>query len=539
MKRKLFLRLIITFLIAFVIYYVTLPAINLHNPGFYVYLLFILFIFKFISLFFKAEDKIKFFKQGGKINIRSKENLSHGDLYLIYIVVAVFVLIVISNLIYSPLFMSKRYSNRLVVSEDNSFQDDIVEVDFNQIPLLDKDSSSKLGDRVMGQMSELVSQFEVSSLYTQINYNNEIIRVTPLEYASGIKWLTNRKNGVKGYITVNSVDGESKLIKIDKGMKYMPSAYFNENLNRKLRFTYPTKIFGKASFEIDNEGNPYWIVPTIKYSAVEKLEDVDGIVMLDPISGDSKYYSVKDIPTWVDQVYSANLIIDQFDDRGMYKNGFLNSIFSQKGVVQTTDGYNYMIQNDDVYLYTGVTSISSDESNIGFIIANLRTKETKYYNVPGAEEYSAMYSAMGQVQQMDYDSTFPLLINLNNRPTYLISLKDDAGLVKMYAFVDVEDYQKVSVSDSSLGVSEAARIYLNNVDFKNKNSLSVEKNIKIKSITNATIDGISYYYIIDDNNQKYKVSIKISDNLPFYQIGDVVNIKFNKEKDIIDIIEIK
>ena len=392
----------------------------------------------------------------------------------------------------------------------------------------------------MGQMSELVSQFEVSSLYTQINYNNDIVRVTPLEYASGIKWLTNRKDGVKGYITVNSVSGKSELVKLQDGMKYMPSAMFNENLSRKLRFSYPTKIFGNASFEVDNEGKPYWIVPTLTYSSVELLEEVEGVVILDPVSGDSTYYDVKNVPTWVDQVYNPYLIISQFDDWGMYKNGFFNSIFGQKGVVQTTDGYNYMIQGDDVYLYTGVTSINSDESNIGFITTNLRTKETKFYAVPGAEEYSAMESAKGQVQQMNYSSTFPLLINLNGRPTYLISLKDNAGLVKMYAFVDVEDYQKVVVSDASLGVEEAARNYISNVELNNKNDVNVEKTIVIKQINTGIIDGVSYYYIVDKSNQKYKVSIKVNDKvLPFLKNGDSVKVKYLKEKEVIDIISVE
>ena len=436
--------------------------------------------------------------------------------------------------------MSGKYASRINILEDNSFEADIKEVDFSQIPLLDKESSSKLGDRVMGQMSELVSQFEVSSLYTQINYNNDIVRVTPLEYASGIKWLTNRKDGVKGYITVNSVSGKSELVKLQDGMKYMPSAMFNENLSRKLRFSYPTKIFGNASFEVDNEGKPYWIVPTLTYSSVELLEEVEGVVILDPVSGDSTYYDVKDVPTWVDQVYNPYLIISQFDDWGMYKNGFFNSIFGQKGVVQTTDGYNYMIQGDDVYLYTGVTSINSDESNIGFITTNLRTKETKFYAVPGAEEYSAMESAKGQVQQMNYSSTFPLLINLNGRPTYLISLKDNAGLVKMYAFVDVEDYQKVVVSDSSLGVEEAARNYISNVELNNKNDVNVEKTIVIKQINTGIIDGVSYYYIVDKSNQKYKVSIKVNDKvLPFLKNGDSVKVKYLKEKEVIDIISVE
>ena len=307
-----------------------------------------------------------------------------------------------------------------------------------------------------------MSQFTVSDLYTQINYNDEITRVTPLEYANVIKYFTNHKSGVPGYIKVNSVTGKTELVRLDQGMKYMPSAILNENLYRKLRFSYLTEIFGEASFEIDNEGNPYWIVPTLKYTGVGLKKEVSGVIILDPKTGSSKKYNVGEIPSWVDHVYPSDLIIEELDDWGTYKNGFINSIFGQKGVVNTTDGYNYTVMNDDVYLYTGITSVASDESNIGFILCNLRTKETFFYSVSGAEEYSAMESAKGQVQQMNYDSTFPLLINLNNKPTYLLSLKDKAGLVKMYALVDVADYQKVVVTDSSEGIEKAIKNYLGN-----------------------------------------------------------------------------
>jgi hypothetical protein len=294
-----------------------------------------------------------------------------------------------------------------------------------------------------------------------INYNDEIMRVTPLEYHGFIKWLTNRKNGIKAYITVNSTTGSAKLIKMKKGMKYAPSAYFNENLYRKIQMSYPTKNIESINFEIDNEGNPYWTASVVKYVGVGLRRDVVGLIIFNPITGKSKYYDVDKVPTWVDHVYEADLILEQVADWGAYKNGFWNTIFGQKEVVATTTGYNYLAQDDDIYLYTGITSVIADESNIGFILTNLRTKATKYYSVAGAEEYSAMDSAEGQVQQMKYKSTFPLLINLNGKPTYLVSLKDNAGLVKMYAFVDVLDYQKVVATDASKGIEKAAEAYLN------------------------------------------------------------------------------
>ena len=318
-------------------------------------------------------------------------------------------------------------------------------------------------------------------------------------------------------------------------MKYVESAHFNENLYRKLRFSYPTVNFGNISFEIDNEGNPYWIVPTIKYTAVGLKAKVTGAIILDPITGESEKYDLKDVPSWVDNVHDAELLIEQLDDWGTYKGGFLNSMFGQKNVVNTTDGYNYLVMNDDVYLYTGITSVVSDESNLGFVLTNMRTGETKYYVVPGAEEYSAMSSAEGQVQDMKYKSTFPLLINLNGKPTYVVSLKDSSGLVKMYAFIDVKDYQKVVATDSSKGINAAAQNYLNNASFEIKEDELTTKTITINMITPVNINGNTYYYIESTENKKYRASILLNDTLPFIKSGDTINISYKRENTVTEI----
>ena len=233
------------------------------------------------------------------------------------------------------------------------------------------------------------------------------------------------------------------------------------------------------------------------------------------------------------------LIIEQVDDWGLYKEGFLNSLFSQTNVVKTTEGYNYTVMNDDVYLYTGITSVSSDEANIGFILTNMRTKETNYYAVPGAEEYSAMASAEGQVQQMKYKSTFPLLINLNNKPTYLMSLKDNAGLVKMYALVDVENYQKVVVTDATDGIEKAIINYLGDSEVQ-VGDKTLSEDIVINKINSVNIDGNTYYYIIDDEDRRYRISIKVNrDMLPFLSEGDSLKVYYNEEKSVIEVIRVE
>ncbi len=527
MRKENIISIIATLVFASIWYYFVLPAIHLQSPEFWVFIVFALGFYTLVSFCFSSTIV------RGRIEVKKHTVFAFCSIFVLI------TLLLMINFIVSPLFDSKGYSERIQIDENRSFTEDVAPVDFRTLPLLDKDSSSKLGDRVMGQMPEMVSQYSVSDRYTQINDNQNIVRVTPLEYNGFFKYLNNRNQGVTGYITVNSVTGESNLVKLEKGMKYVPSAIFGEDLYRKLRFSYPFDVFGKENFEIDNEGNPYWIVPVIKFTGIGLKREVAGVIILDPITGKSEKFALSDVPSWVDHVYESDLIIEQVNDWGKYRNGFWNSIFGEKNVVSTTEGYNYIAMNDDVYLYTGITSVSNDEANIGFIMTNMRTKETRYYAVPGAEEYSAMASAEGQVQQMKYTATFPLLINLNEKPTYLISLKDNAGLVKMYAFVDAVDYQKVVVTDAKEGIEKAAENYIGKENIGVGKEM-LEKEITVARVTTALIDGMTYYYITDIEGKRYRASIKVAEEkLPFVEKGNKLMIGYYQEKTVTEVNQLK
>ncbi|MGI6608338.1 MAG: CvpA family protein [Erysipelotrichaceae bacterium] len=492
-------------------YFILLPPINPSNLGFWVFFLPALFGPVFIVI--QTKTISKGFNKG-------------KALYPTVVVLVLVAIYLLGAVIFSPMFSSKIYKNRIQVT-NGSFEDDIKEVDFNNLPLLDKDSARKVGDRVVGQIPELVSQFSVSDEYSLINYKDKIVRATPLEHNGLFKYFANMQ-GTAGYILVDCTTGEATLVKTEDGLKYLPSAYFFHDLNRHLRFSYPFTNFGDISFEVDEQGIPFWIVQTVEYTWVNLKKEVSGVIAVNAITGETHRYEVKDIPLWIDEVFDARLVIEEIDSWGRYQNGYLNSIFAQKNVVQTTDGYTYITMDDDVFMYTGITSISSDESNIGFVLVNLRTHEARFYDVPGAEEYSAMDSATGQVQEKQYTTTFPLLINLNGRPTYLLSLKDAAGLVKMYAFVDVINYQKVTVTDASLGIKYAAEQYLKMMGISSEEPHDVTSAIiTIKHLTSVVVDGNTYYYIVSDNDDVY--SIKASVNLsvtPFMEIDDIYRIEY-------------
>lgn len=392
----------------------------------------------------------------------------------------------------------------------------------------------------MGQMVDYVSQFEVDESYEQINYNDNPYRVTPLEYSDLIKWFTNRGDGLPAYIRVNMVTQESEVVKLKEGMKYSKSEHFGRKIERHLRANYPALMFDTLAFEVDEKGTPYWIAPVYDYKiGIFGGKDITGAVLVNAINGDHQYYDIKKVPEWVDRAYPAELVLGQLENYGKFTNGYINTLLSQKGVLRPTDGYNYVAINDDVYLYTGLTSVSKDASNVGFAMINLRTKEGKYYNISGAEEYSAMSSAEGQVQNLKYKATFPILINAGGQPTYFLSLKDDANLVKKYAFVSVENYQIVATGDS---VAQAEQAYYALLESNGKKTDAGDfKTHKltgaITAINEAVIDGNStYYFKIEGNETVFIGDISLSNRFPLAKVGDNVTIEFVNSKDDSEVI---
>ncbi|MDO4178721.1 MAG: hypothetical protein Q4D21_05965 [Phascolarctobacterium sp.] len=526
----LLVRVIISVFLIFGLFYLNLPPINLRSPHFWFFIMQCIIVC-IIANFFGSISEI--FGRATKYGQLDTEDFKEifGEFtrpvkYGIIALIGIFCFIFLGNLIGHPLLWSSNYYNLLKIEEGN-FAKEVSQVSSKNIPVVDRDSASRLGKRKLGEMSDLVSQFDIMENYTQINYKGTPYRVTPLRYGDGIKWLYNMSEGIPAYITVNMVTQESALVRLDKGIKYSESEYFFRNIHRFLRFKYPTKIFDEISFEIDDNGTPYWIAPTISYRvALWDGEDIDGAVLVNAQTGESKYYDLKDIPNWVDQVFISDLIIRQLIYHGRYVNGYINSKLGQKGVLQPTDGYNYLAINDDVYLYTGLTSVMSDASNVGFVLVNLRTKEAKYYNVPGAEERSAMSSAMGKVQHLNYKATFPILLNIKNRPTYFLSLKDGAGLVKMYAFVDVEQYQVVGTGST---VPQALENFFQTLGVdgtpaSTDNGSEKKKSGVISAMSQAVVSGnTAYYFILTDDKKVYRASIEISEKLPFLRVGDKID----------------
>lgn len=514
-KGKVF-AVIAAIILAGIYYYITIPAINIHASGFWMFILAVLVIVLFVYGVRRVHS----------VTELKTNKIMKAGIALIALVIIVFAL---GTLLSSPVVNAGKY-RKLIEPETSNFTEDIKQISFDQIPLLDKDSAEILGNRKMGSMVDMVSQFEVSSIYSQINYKGRPVRVTPLVYASPIKWLTNMRQGIPAYITIDMATQNTELVKLENGIRYSEAEYFNRYIYRHLRFQYPTYIFDQLSFEIDDQGVPYWICPVKKYNiGLFGGQTIGRVVLCNAVTGECEDYKVEDCPSWVDRVYPADLLVQLYDYYGTLKNGFFNSVLGQKGCLQTTEGYNYLALDDDVWVYTGVTSVSGDRSNVGFVLMNQRTKETKYYEIPGAEEYSAMDSAEGQVQNLGYRATFPLLLNISDEPTYFLALKDNAGLVKKYAMVNIQKYQNVAIGDS---VSECEKSYVKMI----KGSTAVaDENTKsvtgvIKRMAQGVIDGNTHYYIVLENRKNLIFDVPITDFLGIvkYVEGDTITISYNE-----------
>lgn len=502
-------------------YYVTLPAINIHASEFWMYLVVLVILAAVVFI--------------RKKNLNRYDWKESKGLKVILGILAVLVIAYVAgSVLSSPIVNAKKYQELLTV-KNGEFTKDIEELSFDQIPLLDKDSAELLGDRKMGSMVDMVSQFEVDELYSQINYQDQPVRVSPLRYANLIKWFTNQKDGIPAYVKIDMATQNTELVKLKAGMKYTTSDHFNRNIYRHLRFKYPTYIFDDLSFEIDEEGVPYWVCPVKKYNiGLFGGVTVGRVVLCNAVTGETEDYAIDEVPEWIDHAYSADLLVQLYDYYGTLKHGYFNSILGQKDCLITTNGYNYLAIDDDVWVYTGVTSVSGDQSNVGFVLMNQRTMETKFYAIEGATEASAMSSAEGQVQNLKYVATFPLLLNISGEPTYFIALKDDAGLVKKYAMVNVQKYQIVAIGDT---VSECEEVYTelmyqNGIKVDESDNREVETmTAKISKIAQGVIEGNSHYYIMLEGSEDiFDVSVVDFIDIIKYDVGDEVTVEYKKDE---------
>ena len=524
---RVLINLAVTLAVGLVYFYVNLPPINLQAPEFHTFVLLLCVIYCGCAVLTSG-----FQGQGVKGYFQF---LKRQCLVPVAAAVLSLLLCIGGSVVGSVIFRAKDYAQLLPI-QVGDFAAEVDEISYDQIPMLDRQSAERLGDRKLGELSDMVSQFAVVNDYTQINYRGRPVRIATLTYMDLIKWFTNRSDGLPAYLLIDMVTQNVELVRLEEGIKYTNVEHFGRNLYRHLRFHFPTYLFAQPVMEIDEEGVPYWICPRlVRTIGLFGGTDVKGAVLVNAITGECAYY--EQVPDWVDNLYPAGLIVQQYDYYGMYHNGFLNSLFGQRDVTVTTDDYNYIAMGDDVWVYTGVTSIGGDQSNIGFILTNQRTKESHFYSCAGATEHSAMDSAEGMLQNLKYKATFPLLLNVGGQPTYFMAMKDNAQLVKKYAMVNVRQYQVVATGDT---VAECEQNYLSmlsqNGIVESGTGLAGTETVEgaVAEIRSAVMEGNSYYFIrLIGGDVFYSVCAADQPLAVIVSPGDQVSITFHPGRESI------
>ncbi|MBS3972534.1 MAG: hypothetical protein KGZ84_05945 [Erysipelotrichia bacterium] len=515
---------VIVFVLLFVIDYITLPAWNFRNPMLYILIAILITIwtvlFQFISR--KLYTWTKF-------------------AYLISIGLIAFT--VVFGFLSSEMLNASQYQQQIKITSNVSFDASFESIALNKIPVVDKSTAIKLGEKQIGTIQSLGSQYYVNPKYTIISQNNALYRVANLEYRDFIKWLNNRNQGITSFVKVNvSNPSDVSLINLQEGMKILPNALFNDNLYRFVRFNHRDKILGSYAFELDDQNKPYFVVSVLSPEiGMFGGLSAQGAIIVDPVNKTSAYYDIADLPQWVDHVQPTEIAWSQIDNWGYYINGFFNTLFAQKDMIQTTEGYNYVLLNDQIHVYSGLTSVGADRSIVGFSLINLRTKEARFYQLGGADEYAAMSSAQGQVQHLGYIATFPVLINIEGVPTYFIALKDREELVKMYAMVAVTNYDAVGVAES---VNLAYQTYVQRLTSLNMIDTIIQptnqKDILVLSKDQVVMDGNSYVIIKDDTGDIYSFKLSLNLNALFIEPGTTIKVTFNDlNADVIEVIAIQ
>lgn len=435
---RLLISAVITAVAGSVLYYMMLPALNFKDSQMYIFIIALIVVFMAAFSFACRANKL----------IERKEYVKKKSVIPLIIVAVIVAVMAIGWICGATIFRAGSYSKLMPVTE-SKFSEDFKSISYDSVPRIDQSRALTLADQQLGSLSEYKSQYVVSNTTTMINYNGNPVRVAYLEYADMFKWFNNTKEGLPAYMIIDLVTQKVTVVnckeQFGEGIKYSPTELFNEKLFRHIRFQYPTALLDTPNFEIDDDGRPYWITPVLdKTIGLFGGTDVKGAVITDALTGESNYYDIEEVRTnaelqWIDVVYSENLVIEQYNYYGKLKNGFWNSIIFQNDVNLTSAGSGSIALDDDVWVYTGVTSSEADSSNFGFILCNQRTKETRYYQNGGAMENAAQQSAQDAIQNYGYRAIFPILLDIEGRPTYFMGLYGSSNTVKGYALVNLED----------------------------------------------------------------------------------------------------
>lgn len=512
----------------FLILYVIINSTNL-NPLYYEGAMFygVTLTLYIVAWVISKIGKLNFFKdEYGNLKF-SFDKGSPFPKYAKYALIIVWIFIGFMMIMSTVFFNVDKYKNQMPDAEVKEFTSDLQPIDISQIPIVDKAMAMQLADKKLGERQSLGSQVYLGEPVIQ-RVNDKLVWVVPLHHSGFFKWINNL-SGTPGYIVVSATNTQNVEYVEGYKIKYHPNSFFFDDLKRYVRLK--SALFQGItdySFELDETGQPYWVITTYKNKAGFSLPEADGAIIVNATNGDIKKYSLNDIPSWVDRIQPEHFIINQINNKGNYIRGLFN--FSNKDKYKTSNGHAIIYNNDKCYLFTGLTSVGADDSSIGFMMVDMVTKEPKLYKLSGATENASRQSAQGSVQQFGYFASFPIILNYDSIPTYFMTLKDKSGLIKQFAMVSVKNYLLVATGETVVDtMNNYKKILQNNyTDIGDNNKSKATVTGKVVRISSHVENGNSVYSFILDSvvDKVFTVTNKTSPQAVFTRDGDSITISY-------------
>lgn len=474
--------------------------------------------------------------QNGGNAVRRYKVMGVAGIFLL--VLGVCNIIVFPLLTSAPLFYSQSYRDLLGEVKESSFSSDVEPINLSQIRIVDEETARKLADKKIGEVPALGSEVQLGDMVLQ-RVRDKLYYVAPLEHRGFFQWLSNYQKGSKGFILVSATNPQDVRLIQNSYLKYQMRGFLFDYLPRYL-YAHGFVNVGMTDylFQVDHDLTPYWVVTLYKNKIGYRGGDAIGVATVNAQTGEVARYDMDNIPAWIVRVQPEDFVLRQIQDWGEYVNGFWNSIFAKAGTMRPTGREMHLIYgNDDkIYWYTGLTSSGKDESTVGFIMVNSRTKEAKWYKVAGADEAGAKKSAEGQVQEKGYRAGYPILYNIYGVPTYISPLKDKEGLLKAVAFISVENYTQVGVGAD---IESAMRNYQQTLASKGNQFVPgheltpIKLQGKVSRVSTVVKSGESYFYFMLEGDARIFVgTAMVSPRLPMLKVGDTVTVQATDTNDV-------
>jgi len=443
-----------------------------------------------------------------------------------WVVILPWAFLVLMAVVSSPLVSFPAYRDQLGEPTAENFSSDVQAMDLSQVPVVDKELAGKLADKKLGERPSLGSQVYLGEPTIQ-QVNGKLVWAVPLQHSGFFKWLTNLK-GTPGYIVVSATNPNDVTYVENYYIKYQPNCFLLDDLTRYVRFSGGLfQGITDYSFELDDQGQPFWVVSTYRNRRGFALPEATGAIIVNATTGEHQKYTIAALPDWVDRVQPEDFIMSQINNKGEYVHGIFN--FANRDKFQSSAGHIIVYNGGDCYLFTGLTSVGRDESAIGFMMVDMVTKQTIRYQISGATEYSAQKSAEGKVQNLRYAASFPLILNVGGRPTYFMTLKDAEGLIKQYAFVSVENYSIVGTGETVRAASNDYAQALRGAGGSNLQQQQLQQLEGTVERIASEYDGSETVYRLTLTGRRGKIfelPATVSDQLALTQPGDQVQLEY-------------